>query len=206
MSKDKEIEAEKTEKRAADGITVENSFSQAAEDTEIESPAKGESEEPVQTEEEKLRARVAELEDKHLRSMAELDNFRKRTARQFDDVMRSANDRLFDELFDVLTNLDRALEHCKDGADIASLRQGMELIQSQFMGLLTRNDIRPIEALGQPFDPKYHEALAHVNSTEYPADVISAEIRRGYMQGERVLRHTQVAVSRGPASDSNESK
>jgi molecular chaperone GrpE len=206
MSKNKEVRTEETEKSPADAIKVETSFSQSAVDTEDESSAQGPVEVTIQTEEEKLRARVAELEDKHLRSMAELDNFRKRTARQFDDLMRSANDRLFDELFDVITNLDRALDHCKDGADIASLRQGMELIQSQFKGLLTRNDILPIEALGQPFDPKYHEALAHIDSAEYPENIVSAEIRKGYMQGDRVLRHSQVAVSRGPASDSKKGK
>ncbi|MBI5266471.1 MAG: nucleotide exchange factor GrpE [candidate division Zixibacteria bacterium] len=191
MSEDKEIKAEELKK-------------DAAEDTATPAPAPAE--EPVLTEEEKLRGRVAELEDKLLRSMAELDNYRKRTARQFEDIARTANDKLLGELFDVVTNLDRALEHCRDGADIESLRQGMELIQSQFIGLLARNDIQPIVALGQPFDPKYHEALAHIDSNEYAANLVCVEITKGYMQGDRVIRHTQVAVSRGPVADSKEGK
>lgn len=204
MSEDKKMKTDESNTVPADSITVEESYSQAAVEPEsgtTSTPELGEA--PPLTDEEQLRARVAELEDRLLRSMADLDNFRKRAARQFDEVSRSTSDKIFGELLDVVTNLDRALEHCKDGADVASLRQGMEMIYGQFMGLLTRNDIRPIEALGQPFDPRFHEALMEVDSAEYPSQVVAAEISKGYMQGDRVLRHTQVAVSRGPAADSN---
>jgi molecular chaperone GrpE len=204
MSKDRKMKTNESNTAPADSITVEESYSQSAVESELGMTSTPElSGAPPLLDEEQLRVRVAELEDRLLRSMADLDNFRKRTARQFDEVARSTSDKIFGELLDVVTNLDRALQHCKDGADIASLRQGMEMIHGQFMGLLTRNEIRPIEALGQPFDPRFHEALMQVDSAEYPPQVVAAEISKGYMQGDRVLRHTQVAVSRGPAADSN---
>jgi molecular chaperone GrpE len=204
MSKHKDIKPTPADD-AGDGLTVEQSFSQAAVDAEPTEATTEAAETTPQTEEEKLRAKVAELEDRLLRSMAEFDNYRKRTARQFDEISRSATDKLFGDLLDVVANLDRALEHCKEGSDLASLRQGMEMIHGQFMGLLTRYDIHPIEAIGQPFDPNFHSALMQIDSAEYPENVVAAEIGKGFMQGDRVLRHTQVAVSRGnnKAGDSN---
>jgi molecular chaperone GrpE len=203
MSKDKETKPNAESDTSSNDLLVENSFSKSVMDYEGPTHNGTESEAPPQTEEEKLRAKVAELEDRLLRSMAELENFRKRSARQMEEVSRNANDRIIGDLLDVVSNLDRALQHCNEGSDIAALRQGMEMIHGQFMGLLTRYDIRPIEAVGKSFDPKLHEALMQIDSAEYAADVVAAEISKGFVQGERVLRHTQVAVSRGLAAGSN---
>lgn len=199
MNKDKETKNNGFD----DALSVEESFSDSVTEETAPAPESATETAVPQTEEEKLLAKVADLEDRLLRSMAELDNFRKRSARQIEEVSRNANDRIIGDLLDVVSNLDRALQHCNESSDIASLRQGMEMIHGQFMGLLTRYDIRPIEAVGKPFDPKLHEALMQIDSADYAADLVAAEIAKGFMQGERVLRHTQVAVSRGPAADSN---
>jgi molecular chaperone GrpE len=196
MSEDKKTKQNETD----DSLSVEQSFSDAI--SEIDNPLPSvEAEIVPPTEEEQLRAQVAELEDRLLRSLADLDNFRKRSARQIDDVARNANDRLLGDLLDVVSNLDRALQHCNEGADVASLKQGMEMIHGQFMGLLTKYEIRPIDALGKPFDPNLHSALMQVDSNEYPEHTVAAEISKGFMQGERVLRHTQVAVSKGKSKE-----
>lgn len=179
-----------------DSLSVEQSFSDAIADMPAD-PLSADAEIVPPTEEEQLRAQVADLEDRLLRSLADLDNFRKRSARQIDEVARSANDRLLGDLLDVVNNLDRALQHCNEGADVASLKQGMEMIHGQFMGLLTKYDVRAITALGKPFDPNLHSALMQVESADYPEHAVAAEISKGFMQGERVLRHTQVAVSKG---------
>jgi len=148
-----------------------------------------------------LEARVSELEDQRLRALAELDNYRKRMARQFDEVIRSANDRLLSELLEVVDNFERALEHTNndkaDAARLAALREGTELIYNQLRGLLERYDVTPIESIGRPFDPRYHEALMQADSDEYDEGMVTAEISKGYMLGDRVLRHARVAVSKG---------
>ncbi len=187
-----------------DSIKVEESFSDRLSDTEPIAPA--DTAEPVepQSDEEKLRSRVAELEDRLLRSIADFDNFRKRSYRQMDEAAKSASDRVFSDLLDVLGNLDRAMAHCNEGSDVAALRQGMEMIHGQFVALLTKYEITPIEAIGKSFDPNVHEALMQINTDEYPANIIAAEISKGYRQGERILRHSQVAVSKGPALNTNE--
>jgi molecular chaperone GrpE len=153
---------------------------------------------PVQA----LEAKVAELEDLRLRALADLENYRKRMARQFDEVVRSANDRLLGELLDVADNFDRAIAHTNDqnevdAARLTALKKGTELIYGQLRGLLERYEVKPFESLGHPFDPRYHEALAHIDSPEYDEGMVAAEINRGYMIGERVLRHARVAVSKG---------
>lgn len=152
-------------------------------------------------------ARIEELEDKVLRTLADFDNFKKRTARQFEDVISTANDKLFGELLEVVDNFERALEHngnsCNDTDDNGAaenadaLRQGTELIYNQLIGLLKRYDIKPIDSLGKPFDPNLHEALMTTPSDEYEKGYVAMEIGRGYMLGSRVLRHARVGVSSG---------
>lgn len=159
-------------------------------------------------EEQQLANRVEDLEDRLLRSMADFDNFKKRTARQFEDIVRTANDRLIAELLEIVDNFERALEHnSASGADddtADAVRQGTELIYNQMIELLKRYDVRPIESLGKPFDPKFHEALMTVASEEYAEGVVAVEITRGYMQGTRVLRHARVGVSSGESEQENE--
>ena len=149
-----------------------------------------------------LETKIAELEDQRLRALADFDNFRKRMARQFDDAVRSANDRLLNELVEVADNFERAIAHTNDqgevdAARLAALKQGTELIFEQLRGLLARYNVRPLEALGHPFDPKYHEALAQIDSDQYDEGIVAAEINKGYLIGERVLRYARVAVSKG---------
>ncbi|MEW5796591.1 MAG: nucleotide exchange factor GrpE [Candidatus Zixiibacteriota bacterium] len=167
------------------------------------SAAKAEEVDPVQV----LQAKVAELEDQRLRALAELDNSRKRMARQIDELVRFANDRLFLELLDVVDNFERALRHANENGAVGesgleALRSGTELIYNQLNGLLSRYDVKPLESIGRRFDPKYHDALVHAESDEYGEGIVSAEISKGYTVGDRVLRHARVVVSKGKAPES----
>jgi molecular chaperone GrpE len=168
----------------------------------LEQPQAG-SESDTTSEKEILRARIAELEDKLLRTAAEFENRKKRLERQADDAIRTANDRLVGQLLDVVDNFERALHHGDENKE--SFKQGIELIFSQLNDLLNRYDVRPIDSVGQPFDPSVHEAIMQVDSHEYDEGIVALEISKGYRAGDRVLRYAKVGVSKGKSAD-NDSK
>jgi len=144
--------------------------------------------------------RIGELEDRLLRTVAEFDNYKKRTANQFEQMVRSANEKLLLELLDVVDNFERALQHSNGESENESLRKGTELIYNQLLGILAKYDVKPIESVGQPFDPNLHEAMMQTPSNDYDEGLVAMEIGKGYVLGERVLRHAKVAVSTGPTS------
>jgi len=204
MSEEKEIDIKVTD---SDGDVEEISNNDSAENGS-DSENKQDKKEPVRqepeedlTEEEKLQAKVVELEDRLLRSAAEFDNFRKRTARNYDHMICSANQRVLTGVLDVIDNFDRALQHSNGEADIESMREGMSLIHNQMKDLLAKFDVTPIGAIGKPFDPNLHEAMMQVDSEEYSEGIVAMEIARGYMIGNTVLRHSKVGVSKGVAKD-----
>lgn len=181
-----------------DGVIV-NAETQPDENGELSTKAEPESKE------DKLQSRIDELEDRLLRSAAEFENYKKRVARQFESQAEFATDNLLLELLEVVDNLDRALEHSGDNSDHDSLRKGSEMIRSQLLALLNKYDVAPIEALGEPFDPNLHEALMQIESEEYPVGRVAMETTRGYKRGDRVLRHSKVAVSQAGSKDVKES-
>jgi molecular chaperone GrpE len=159
------------------------------------------------TEEERLRRQVQELQDKLLRAAAEFDNYKKRTARRYDEMARSAADSVLLELLEVVDNFERSLEHSNDKADFEALRKGTEMIYSQMLSLLTKYNITAIEAVGQPFDPGLHDATMQMDTDEYDDGIVALEMSKGYRCGDRVLRHSKVGVSTGkgaPESDEKE--
>ncbi|PWB76425.1 nucleotide exchange factor GrpE [candidate division GN15 bacterium] len=141
--------------------------------------------------------RIRELEDKLLRTAADFDNYKKRTARQFEEMANAATDRLMGEFLEIIDNFERAREHAREDASLESLLKGLELIHGQMVALLAKYNIEPIEALGKPFDANLHDALFQVDSDEYAEGIVAQEVARGYKQGNRVLRHSRVAVSKG---------
>lgn len=156
-------------------------------------------EEQMQSEEtvESLQQKYNDLEDRMLRMAADYDNYRKRMARQMDEMTRSANDRVFGELIEVIDNFERALQHAKEDAEPSAILAGTEMIYNQLVGLLSKYDIKPIEAVGKPFDPQLHEAMMQVEGDEYPEGTVALEMGKGYQQGNRVIRHSKVGVSSG---------
>lgn len=152
-----------------------------------------------------LKAKVAELEIEKLRALADLDNYRKLMARRFQDVIVSTNERLLGGLLDIVDNFERALAHVEtengNGGEPESFRKGTELIYNQLVEFLAKNEVKVMETAGQVFDPNLHEALMQMPSDEYDEGAIVNEISKGYLLGERVLRHAKVAVSSGQATD-----
>ena len=156
-------------------------------------------EETVQAPEtlELLKQKLNDAEDRMLRVAAEYENYRKRMARQQEELIKSANDRLFGELIEVVDNFERALQHAKEESNASAILAGTEMIYNQLISLLTKNGVNPIDALGKPFDPQLHEAMMQVDSDKYSDGIVAVELGKGYQQGNRVIRHSKVGVSRG---------
>lgn len=134
------------------------------------------------------------LRDQLLRSRAEFENFRKRTAREVERIRKTAAESLIHELLAVVDNLELALRNAGDGSD--PMTQGVRLVHKQLLETLARNGLEQIEALGKKFDPNFHEAVAQAPSDEIEPDHVIEEFQRGYRLGGQILRPSKVLVSR----------
>ena len=139
-----------------------------------------------------------ENKDRWVRLAAEFENYKKRTAREFDALVRSASESVIRDLLPVLDAVGRALDHTEDGsADSEGYHEGVRMIMEQFPKVLQDRGLSEIEAQGHPFDPHYHEALMQVESEDYESGVVVEVVERGYCLGDKVIRHAKVVVSRG---------
>ncbi|MEW6724549.1 MAG: nucleotide exchange factor GrpE [Bacillota bacterium] len=131
------------------------------------------------------------------RAQADFENYRRRAEAERRSFLAYANQELVLKLLPVLDNLERALATDR-GSSGDGLRQGVELIARQFREVLAGAGVVPIEAMGKPFDPLYHEALMQAEDAEAEDDTVLQEFERGYMMGDRVIRPSKVKVSRRP--------
>jgi molecular chaperone GrpE len=140
-----------------------------------------------------------ELRDRLLRTAAEFDNYRKRTERERREQAEYAAADLIRDLLPVVDDLERAVAAPVEpgpGAErIAAYRDGLDLIRRQFLEILKRRGVEALDVVGQPFDPQWHEALAQEPANGRPDGEITAEIRRGYRMGQRLLRAALVKVA-----------
>jgi molecular chaperone GrpE len=150
---------------------------------------------------EELRRQLEEKQDKLLRALAEAENFKRRTQRDRDESVRYANETLLRDLIPVLDNLDRALDAARSTGGAAGVIGGVELIQREFLKVLERAGVTRYSALGQPFDPTRHEAIARVVSAEAKPGTVIAETMPGYLLHNRVLRAALVSVAVAPDED-----
>ncbi|RCG31610.1 nucleotide exchange factor GrpE [Sphaerisporangium album] len=148
---------------------------------------------------EDMEARIAELEDRWLRSAAELDNFRKRIARDAERIRTDERDRVIRDWLPIIDNLDLALRHAGavSTAENAVI-EGVRAVRDQAVGLLARLGFRRHDEVGVPFDPAFHEAMGTVQNEELPAGTVMETVRPGYGEGERQLRPASVIVSTAP--------
>lgn len=154
---------------------------------------------------EKLKAAETKAEDYYdrlLRASAEFDNYKKRTTREMRDVVRYANEKLFKELLFVVDNLERAIDAVeKDNAEDDPLLQGVRLTLAEVEKILERNHVTPIKALGQTFDPNFHQAMMQEETEEQPANTVIKEMQKGYVLHDRLLRPAMVVVSKAAPKD-----
>ncbi|HWC06322.1 MAG TPA: nucleotide exchange factor GrpE [Gemmatimonadota bacterium] len=145
---------------------------------------------------------AADLQDRYLRTLADFENFRRRTGREREDWRRQAQEALLQEILPVLDNFDRALAAPPTPGTDQAFRAGVELIHRNFLGALERVGVRPFTAVGQPFDPTRHEAVGRVEQDDVDDQTVIAETLRGYLLQDRVLRPAQVVVAVRPAAAS----
>ena len=144
-----------------------------------------------------LKSEEAErLQDRLLRLQAEFENYKKRTAREKADHLRFAHEGLILDFLPVLDNLERAINAARVEVGSTPLLEGVEMIARLFQSALERAGVRPMESLGQPFDPAYHQAVAQVDVCHGDAQLVVEEIQKGYSMEGRVLRPAMVKVSR----------
>lgn len=150
------------------------------------------------TERERLEAELTEARQKYLRLAADFENFKKRTRQDQIETVQHASSDLIARLLPVLDDLRSALDHKPAGVD-AAWAKGIELGVKKLEEVMATHGLEPIASVGSAFDPRYHEAIGHVESDEHPEDTVVTELRRGYRIRDRVVRPSLVKVSRRPA-------
>jgi molecular chaperone GrpE len=138
---------------------------------------------------------ITELNDRLLRAHADFENYRRRMQREKEETAVYANQKLLLNLLPVLDNLERALGAPAVTGD-EKFRQGVELTARSFREILAREGLTPIEAVGQPFDPNFHEAVMTVEAADQEDGTIVAEFQKGYQLGDRVIRPSMVQVTK----------
>lgn len=137
---------------------------------------------------------IEELTDRLMRSMAEFDNYRKRSEKEKSQMFTLGVKSLVEKLLPVIDNFERGLESIKEEDKEDSYVQGFEMIYKQLIGILEEIGVKPIEAIGKEFDPNYHNAVMHGEDEEYGENIVSEELQKGYIYNDIVVRHSMVKV------------
>jgi len=168
----------------------------AASSTPLSVPAgtaQGETDDPMAG----LQADLDRFRDLALRSQADFENYKRRSAREKEDAIKYANSSLLERLAGINDNFELGLDAAKEQGAESPIYSGMVLVQKQLNDLLAENGLQPIEAEGKTFDPNLHEAIAREQSNQFPEGIVLRQIRRGYKIKDRLLRPAKVVVSSG---------
>jgi len=144
----------------------------------------------------------ADFRDRYLRLCAEFENFKKRAQRDQIDHTKYATEKVLKDLLPVVDNLERAIAHARTRNADQAIIDGLDLTVRQFQDELAKSGVEPIAALGQPFDPALHQALAQVDSTDRAPNTVVEEAQRGYRLHGRILRPSLVTIAKPPAEKS----
>jgi molecular chaperone GrpE len=145
---------------------------------------------------------VEMYKDRWMRLAAEFENYKKRTAREFEALIKSASADVIRDLLPILDGVGRALAHRKEGqAETEGYQEGVAMIMEQFPKVLENRNLKKIETIGQPFDPNIHEALMQMVSETIKTGHVADVVEEGYILGGKVLRPAKVVVSQGKAEE-----
>ena len=207
MKKIRIDQAEATTKQRSAATPVESGASAAptgaasdaensAENTETVRP-QGEAEDPTAG----LQADLDRFRDLAMRSQADFENYKKRSAREKEEAIKYANTSLLEKLVPIIDNFELGLAAAKSQGEESPIYAGMNLVLKQLNDFLIANGLQPVETVGQKFDPNLHEAIAREPSEEFPEGTVIRQVRRGYRFKDRLLRPATVVVSSGPAKE-----
>jgi len=157
---------------------------------------------------EELKKRLEEKEkeakenfDRFLRTAADLENYKKRAAREKEDWTKFANEDLMKSILPFIDNLERAVNHAEKVVDAGVLTEGIKLTLQQILQTLNRFGLVPFDSVGKPFDPARHEAMLVVETDQHEPDQVVEEFQRGYLLNERLLRPATVSVTKSPSKE-----
>jgi molecular chaperone GrpE len=197
MSEGESVHQDNTETGQSEGDTPEESIEEEGERVEEEGEEEAEEELSIDEQLAAAKQEAAAHYDRYMRSVAELDNFRKRTARMRSDVREDTLRDMLLQMAPVVDNMRRALD--QDTEDVEGLKQGIELIYSQFNAALEGYGLKAVEAMGAPFDPNMHEAMLEVEDAEHEPGTVVQEMEKGYELNGKVVRPARVVVSKAPS-------
>jgi molecular chaperone GrpE len=182
-----------TKKHNKEGIQDHVEISQDAEDAlKSESILVGDEDPDTLIQETKKIA--AENYEKYLRALADLDNYKKRAAKEKLDTIKYGNETLIKDLLPLIDGIDRALECADKSTDFEAFREGLRMLQDQLCCCLQKHGVEPIEAAGHSFDPNFHEALMQVESAEHEANQVVTQLEKGYLLNGRLIRPAKVCI------------
>jgi molecular chaperone GrpE len=146
-----------------------------------------------------LQADLDRFRDLALRSQADFENYKKRSAREKEEAIKYANSALLEKLIAIVDNFELGLDAARAESENSPVFSGMSMVLKQIMDFLADSGLQPIDATGQKFDPNLHEAIAHEPSDKFPEGIVTRQMRRGYILKDRLLRPSSVVVSSGPS-------
>ena len=147
---------------------------------------------------ESLAAEVEKYKDAALRARADLDNYRKRVAREKEDAIRYANNSLLESLLPILDNFELGLEAAKNTPEATGIIQGLKMVRKQLEDFLRDHGVEIVNAEGIPFDPNLHDAVGHEPNSNVTEGTVIRQLRKGFKLKDRLIRPASVIVSKGP--------
>ena len=174
--KEKELEKEKTEKAVSEEKETKETAASEKENKETSEKEEKASEKKKDPKDEK----IDELNDKLKRSMAEFDNYRKRTDKEKSAMYEIGAKDVIEKILPIVDNFERGLNSIPEDAKGSAFADGMEKIYKQFVKTLDDMGVKPIEAVGKPFDPNFHNAVMHVEDENLGENVVAVELQKGY--------------------------
>lgn len=192
-----EVEDISTEEAAAPENEGDESAPETAGAPEGENEAASSGEEGEKDERDE---KIAELNDKNLRLMAEFENFRKRSEKEKEQMFENGAKSVIEKVLPVIDNFERALGMTPlegtEEKEADPFMEGMQKVYKQLMDELSKIGVKPIEAVGTEFNPEFHNAVMQVDSEEYDSGIVASEMQRGYMYNDSVVRHSMVGVAK----------
>lgn len=184
------------------GTTVENTNenmnTSTNEQNATENAAEMSAENTTETVNESVRdfeAELKEKDDKYLRLYAEFDNYKRRTSAERMELFKTAGQEIMLAMIPVLDDFERALKAMETATDVASVKEGIELVSAKFKNTLVHKGLKPMESIGQPFNADLHEAITNIPApTEDMKDKVIDEVEKGYYLGDKVIRYAKVVV------------